>query len=223
MLKADFYRVIGGIIIGITILIGTLAAVQLLSQTPLWSTEGSGWVGAIGTVGTLIGTIWLATAEARRRKAQEAARGFIVAASLAPRLDMLSHHIGAFSGRLEFSDWEGMQQGTAHQEASGFLSFAYTPATTDELIALESMPLNCATKLAYAQAQLVIVRDQIRYYLENVAHPERPLPTKIAKIWAEWAEDLRNRVDVLERQFRDAARAHAAPPTHSELYGDDFE
>lgn len=199
---------------------GLAAAIALGLSFDLSKADWATWVGSVGTIGTLIGTIWLATAETRRRQAQEIARGLIVAAALAPRLNLLSYHIGAFSGRMEFSNWEGMQQGTAHEEAAAFLSFDYTPATTEELLALESMPNNCATKLAYAQEQLVIVRGQVRYYLDNVADRDRQLPEKIAKVWTAWADELRSRIDVLERQFREAAQTHAALPTRSELYGD---
>src|SRR5438045_996442 len=46
------------------------------------------WAGAIGTVGTLVGTIWLATAAERRRMREESARAVVAAHALALRISL---------------------------------------------------------------------------------------------------------------------------------------
>jgi hypothetical protein len=177
------------------------------------------WVGAVGAIGAMFGTIWIATIESRRRKRQDEVRGYIVAAALAPRLQLLSQEIGAFSARLEFVDFDSGQHGYPNAETSDFLAFKFIHATTDELIALESMPNNCATKLAYAQARLATIRTEIERYVRKVKHPTKPLNPKVAAVWEVWIRDLRGRVDVIARQCGDAANTHAAPPTQFELYG----
>lgn len=47
------------------------------------------WVGSIGTVCTLIGTIWLATAEKRKQRRQELDRAFVAAASIDLKLQKM--------------------------------------------------------------------------------------------------------------------------------------
>ena len=81
MQSHTFVRAIGLIMLGLITLIGALAAFQMLSATPLWSEKGASWVGAIGTVGTLIGTIRIANSERNERKRREAALVKVTAAS----------------------------------------------------------------------------------------------------------------------------------------------
>lgn len=178
------------------------------------------WIGSIGTVCALAGTIWIATTESRRRLAQENAKGLLVASALAPRLELLANEIASFETRMDFTDVSTNGYKIPSEEAKYFLTIEFTPATTEELIALESMPNNCAKKLAYAQAQFATVQKQIARYADTVRHPEKPLPKKIAAIWANWARDLRGRFDVVARQCVQAARTHAAPPTQLELHGE---
>jgi len=109
---------------------------------------------------------------------------------------------------------------TPAEESADFLSIEFAGASTDELIAMEEMPNNCATKLAYAQAQLLIVRTEVRRYVETTNVQAGPLPFDVAKSWCNSARDLTERFTVLARQCRQAAKTHAAPPTRSELYGD---
>jgi general stress protein CsbA len=65
-----------------TILICVLINSRIKMDASDWGT----WVGAIGTVGTLIGTVILATAETRRRHREEMQLARISAAALLPRL-----------------------------------------------------------------------------------------------------------------------------------------
>jgi hypothetical protein len=181
-----------------------------------WAT----WIGAIGTIGTLIGTVWLATSETRRRHHQETARGYIAAAALAPRLQLLTLQLSSFHAKLCFVDYGSGQNGTPKTETADFLDFEYEHATPDELMALASMPNNCATKLAYAQSQLATVRAQIKDYVSRARYPDKPLHPRVVDVWRPWISDLYDRVNVLARQCQDAANTHAVPPTQYELFGD---
>lgn len=49
------------------------------------------WVGSIGTVGTLVGTIWLATTERRNRSRQEYALAQVTAASFVEEIRVATH------------------------------------------------------------------------------------------------------------------------------------
>ena len=105
-------------------------------------------------------------------------------------------------------------------EAAKFLAIKYIGATTEELLALESMPNNCATKLAYAQGQFTSVRMQVERYATSWSGPNDPYTAANFQLWQDWATDLSNRFEVLARQFAAAANTHAAPPTTVELYGE---
>ena len=52
----EFARIFGGVIVLLSIMLGVLAVIQALALSPIWSkdADGAGWVGAIGTIGTLI-------------------------------------------------------------------------------------------------------------------------------------------------------------------------
>ncbi|MGK5004548.1 hypothetical protein [Janthinobacterium sp. LB2P70] len=185
--------------------------------------EWAYWIAAVGTVGTLLGTTWLATSESRRRARQEAARGFIVAAALAPRLNKLAYQISCFQGELIFTEWEEMTHGRPHEVAAKFINIDYEPASTEELIALESMSDNCATKLAFVQSQFSMVKSDIAAYAQTAGDPRRPLPPSTARVWLDWVEDLADRVNVIARQMNDAAQTHAVAPSQLDLYGEPDE
>jgi hypothetical protein len=70
----------------ITTLFAVVVIGLIVAFADLWPTLQPGdkgtWSGALGTVATLIGTIWLATAETRRRKRQEMEMAKLAACSL---------------------------------------------------------------------------------------------------------------------------------------------
>lgn len=206
-----------------TLLITLSAASYYGYRATPWScmdaTVSAYWVAAIGTTATLIGTIWLASAEARRRHAQERAGSYIVAAALAPRLELLAADVGMFNAALVFGRPEE-RGATVKQLALNFLSIAYERATTEDLMALDAMPNNCATKLAFAQAQFFTIRSQIQRLSELLPFSEHPITVEVADRWRDWTTDLSHRLEVLARQCREAADIHAASPTSYELFGE---
>lgn len=48
-----FVEIVGVIILGLVILLGTLAAIQALSITPLWGESGAAWVQAAGAIAAI--------------------------------------------------------------------------------------------------------------------------------------------------------------------------
>jgi hypothetical protein len=66
-----------------------LGAYQGINWSSLNAADWGTWVGSIGTVFTLIGTIWLATAEKRKQRRQELDRAFVAAASLDLKLQKM--------------------------------------------------------------------------------------------------------------------------------------
>lgn len=67
----DIYRVIGAVLVTIVAALGIGALLHVFMSLSFEATSANDkraeWVGAMGTVATLAGTIWLATSEARQR------------------------------------------------------------------------------------------------------------------------------------------------------------
>jgi hypothetical protein len=107
----DIYRVVGFFLVAIVGVLGVLAAVHMVMSLPFTATEHdkrAEWVGALGTVGTLIGTIWLATSAERRRHREAMDRAIIAASAL--QLDLfamvhaLQNALTTFFDRMEDGD-----------------------------------------------------------------------------------------------------------------------
>ncbi|MBW3512898.1 hypothetical protein [Janthinobacterium sp. NKUCC06_STL] len=71
--------------------VGLASLVTLGVWCGLNKTDWGTWVGSVGTVGTLIGTMLLATSERRNRSRQEFALAQVTAASFAERIRVLRH------------------------------------------------------------------------------------------------------------------------------------
>lgn len=78
-MKEQVYRFIGAVLLTIIALLGVGAGLHVLMTLP-FEGKGAEWVGAIGTVGTLIGTIILARQETVRRRRQERDAAVVAAA-----------------------------------------------------------------------------------------------------------------------------------------------
>lgn len=115
--------------------------------TRLTASDWAAWVGAIGTVGALVGAIWIATEERRQRLRSEhdlasivAARVFLTIARLQSALKMLERDLSAHQNNgatINFQAYADML------EALGRLQ-------TDDLLRLAALPNRVAAKLASA-------------------------------------------------------------------------
>lgn len=220
-MRAEFLKIVGLIIIGLVVIIGTLAAVQMLSVSPLWTEEGAAWVGAIGTVGTLIGTVWLATTETRRRHTEELARANIVVSALTPRISLLRSELFNMAEGLAFLNEETGRRDTPRAEAALVLETNYRPATSEELLSLTPLGNNYASQLAYAQSQLSVFRDFIEAHvvLFEQEDPNAPLDDATADEWRNWIGGVHDRFWLVEMQFVEIARKYARLPDGEELHG----
>lgn len=68
-MNRDVYRFLGFILVTVITLIGVAAFFHLVLLLPIEGKEPE-WIGAIGTVGTLLGTLWIATAQDRKELTQ---------------------------------------------------------------------------------------------------------------------------------------------------------
>lgn len=96
----DLYRSIGLVLVTIIAALGAAAAIHVLVTLPFPDNKGAEWVGAIGTVATLVGTLWLATTETRRRLRQERLAAFVHATSISIRLTYAEASLNAVAELL---------------------------------------------------------------------------------------------------------------------------
>ena len=82
----DLYRTIGVILACAIAFMGFAAGIHLLVSLPIPKDTGAEWIASIGTVGTLAGTIWLATAESRNRRNENLMSAQLHAASMVWRI-----------------------------------------------------------------------------------------------------------------------------------------
>ncbi|WP_090180268.1 MULTISPECIES: hypothetical protein [unclassified Duganella] len=128
-----------------------LAGYNWIPWSCLTASDWAAWVGAIGTVGTLIGTIWLATSADRRRLHEEASRAIISAHALHLRIT---------------SAWEVVRKAIESLESESIQGFKYQQIaetiidtalwTDEEVLPLLILPRNVA-------AELVATRDTLQH------------------------------------------------------------
>lgn len=80
-MKEHVFRFVGAVFLTVLALLGVGAALHILVTLP-FDGKGPEWVGAIGTVATLIGTIWLAMTGERTRRNEGRDRAFVAASGL---------------------------------------------------------------------------------------------------------------------------------------------
>ena len=193
-----------------------IAAQNLINWSALTASDWGTWIGAVGTVITLAGTIWLATTETRRRAREEITKANIVASALAPRVEIASRQLRYFHTGLSFRNLDGNPYSSPKEEAGYLLGIKYKPATTEELSALAALDDRTASKLAYAQARFELVHTAITDFID--VNDASPLTAEHAKKWEGLSEELADRFDAMAARLTHIAKSHAPPPTDDELY-----
>lgn len=109
------------------------------------------WVGSIGTVATLFGTIWLATSEQRRRVNAERSLALVTVAGLSFRISIVKLHLDAVGQRL-LSD---MTAGRPTDYAYVSSLFSQLPIwKPEELVPVVGIRHHLAARLAFAAAEI---------------------------------------------------------------------
>lgn len=220
--RMKILHILGSLVMLIVAALGMLAALHIVLELPVWTlSKAAEWTAAIGTVGTLAASLWLATTETRRRRKDAIERAHIVASALAPRLSLFRRDISGAAGCLVFTNLDVGHRATPRQEAAAFLQSHWKDVTTEELLVLTALDGGLANKLAYAQSQAQIIRklieDEVAAWEE--LQPESPLDEQTAVQWHDMLRDLSERFWVIERRFVSIARQHARGPDGEELYG----
>lgn len=136
-----------------------LGCYESIGWSGLTASDWGVWVGGLGTVATLVGTIVLATANNRTTKRQEMDRAVVAAATLGPRLEKICKALqNAVETFLDFGPESHPAAYTSHASAiekAGNWS-------ADEIIPLIVLPNHLATRLAGTSTLLTLVTKEMR-------------------------------------------------------------
>lgn len=122
------------------------------------------WVGAVGTIGTLIGTIWLATAETRKRNVQEIAVARVTASAIRPRIRDIEHICRNVCKDMDAicSFYPSQPIPIDRLKAIGNALDTLDFWTVQEIVPLVVLPGHCAEKLAGARGTIATTSSVFR-------------------------------------------------------------
>lgn len=177
-----FWERVGIVIMSLWGLFAVHQLVSGLFKAHHWKGMSAGdwgtWIGSIGTVGALIGTIWLATAQARRKRTDDLTLARLHAASMVLRLHHAETTISDVCQDLLKAVDRPFEPTLAQlKEISAKLS-AISLWGIDDLVPLVPLPGNAAAKLARAADSL-----------DSVG---RGLSRTIADYYVMFEEEIRN-------------------------------
>lgn len=162
---------------------GVNALVRAHNWQPMSISDWGTWVGSIGTVATLAGTIWLATADRREARKQANDRAIVAAAALGPRLQLIA---GALDKSIQhFLDDPTAKQATDYKVYADLIEQAGT-WTDEEILPLIVLPNHVCTRLAGIRPIKENVIKLIRHLVEtyNYSWTQDVLPKRQGDIIA---------------------------------------
>jgi hypothetical protein len=164
-MKEQVLRFIGAVFLTILALLGIGAALHILVTLPF---EGKGpeWVGAIGTVATLIGTIVLANTQNREKTKSDLTLARLHAASMVLRLVHAQAVVAEVCRMLDLA--RQIEMGPEHLTQMMDKLSGIDLWSVGELVPLVPLPNNIAVKLAQSAdqirtAQKVLKKGWIEY------------------------------------------------------------
>lgn len=185
------------------LVLGGLLIIGLIGDLILWGLESDlsksdwgTWVGSVGTVGALIGTIWLATEERRRRNRESMDLATLAAASLLLRLARMAGAIQRVISVLETDPPPGKV--TNFRFCSDCLEKS-DRWTTEDLLPLIPLPNHAAASLAIVIQAITTVQ----MHCENASKSSRPSETADR---AELVEQLRIALGALEAGMQECRK-----------------
>lgn len=151
----DIYKLIGGVLVIIVAVLGTAAILHMAMSLPFEATSSSDkraeWIGAFGTVGALIGTIWIATGAQRREYAAQLALATISAATFTRSIPDLISTLEVVIDRL--ADDEGQILSYLYHNLAETVAGPPTWSNAD-LATIIILPNRAAAKLAIAKVDI---------------------------------------------------------------------
>lgn len=186
----------------------------------LHSEVGATWVGAIGTIFTLVGTIYLATDKDRKDKEVSERRAYVVAAKIAVPLDTYLDRIhGTYGGLMLRRDDEFWRRSQLISEGN---AWGNLNISDDDLATLTVLDGNHAFRLARAmQLALDFLEQQKRIGARSGMQTELT-----ERQMLEAAEKIHRIVDLLSvcsAFYSKIVERHAHDPSVAEVYGTSFD
>jgi len=149
-------------------LIGVLLFAWHFEDATPWRRMSAGewgvWVGSIGTVGALIGTIWLATEDRREARKHAQDRAVLASAALTIRLSLLADELqSAVESLLDYATTKTAAEYKGHAktiEDAGTWS-------DEELLPLIVLPHHVASRLASVRSVIEQAIIDMRFISQN--------------------------------------------------------
>lgn len=160
-MRNDPYKALGIVVVAIVSAIGALAVVQMLIALPIPDGKGPEWIGAIGTVLTLAGTIWLATSESRRRHHDELIKARLRAMGMMLRVVNARGAIGHTCRDLHVASFYDQSPSTILATAAHLRHIDLW--TIDETEPLVPLPNNLAALLAQSADEIASVKKMFEH------------------------------------------------------------
>lgn len=166
--------------VGVFSAIGITCVTLLIAKLPYWDEKSPEWIGALGTIAAFAGTIWIATAETRRRNREEMTKAKLQAAALAFRV----HHVVLVSKEI-VSKIDQFYDLNDAAKCLGFCTFVKDKLESlqlwnvDEIAVLAPLPNNTAERLAQALDEIYrLIKLMDAAHLNELINPE---PRQITK------------------------------------------
>lgn len=151
------------IVLSLLITVALIADLILLGRDfELNKSDWGVWVGSIGTIGTLMGTLWLATREQARRSHSERSLALVTVAALTFRIPLIRNQLDYIGAKL-ISDLQ--HPGTTDYQSISLIMNALPIWKPEELAHLVVLRDDLAARLAFAAAQI----DTVRILFNQVA------------------------------------------------------
>jgi hypothetical protein len=138
---------------GATFIVASVIAYVLLGRSAgLLPGDWGTWTGGIGTVGTLIGTIWLASDQSRRAAKAEMTLAQLHAVGLIVRLQVTAHLLDLACEQLEMITPDNCNGNRLENAKAQLASISIWPL--EELLPLAPLPNFVAANLASARSRI---------------------------------------------------------------------
>lgn len=179
------------------------------------------WIGAVGTIGTLIGAMWLATEQHRIDHDRALRRAYVIAVALTPQLEIVQVRLNHLTTLMMFdSEYE---YPSASATAKPIVEVMVPQISSDDLGALTALKGDVAFRLGRAINLFRLAQSTIEADLVLIRSGADLLHPSTAKLWRERIEIPTEMFRVVHREFRELADKYASRPDGSELWGDIYE
>lgn len=136
-----------------------LCGYEWVNWSRLSASDWGTWVGAIGTVSTLIGTIWIANTETRRQNKQANDRAYVAAASLTTPLERNKSRLARALNLLQTNG--GLYGSQDYDQFA--LELEQAGSWTDEdILPLIVLPDHCSVKMVVIRTQIAVLVRTMR-------------------------------------------------------------